>query len=145
MRLARYSLAAVVLIVVLSGCASLHLAGEYDARLAADAADLGAHVDAFLGSAIAAAGTPEGAYDTQASRYAAFLAELGALRARARSGPVVDALASIAENLETVRQLHERHGAAGLAPPIGEPARNALAAQFRAIATIEDELKRGES
>jgi hypothetical protein len=136
-----------ILTVVMSAC-SVRFISDYDETTDRSVTELQRKVETFLVKMENTAGTSEGEYVNNKAFYDDVKVALSAMRVRAAAMPknelTVQSIDLIEENIENLRQLHERRGEKGLSKALVEPIRTAINAQFTAILKLEFAKKRGE-
>ncbi len=130
------------------GC-SIKLISDYDEATDKSATALHKKVDKFLIKMEREAGTPEGTYAKNTEFYDEIKIDLSSMRVRAKAIPknqlTIEHIDLIEENIEKLRELHEKRGEKGLAKALVDPIRAAMDAQFTAIIRLELAKKRGDS
>lgn len=130
------SLFVLVPLALAAGCVTT----RYDAKLDTDANALNGEISAFVEKMNAAQNTPEGTYETNKQFYVDVKAKLDALRTQAEASngaELAKHFTLIAENVESLRTLHEGRGDQGLSELLSGPALSAIDTQFKSLATLQ--------
>ena len=137
----------IILPLALVGC-SVKFISDYDEVTDRSVIELQKRVETFLVKMEGVAGTSAGEYANNRAFYDETKVALSGMRVRAAAIPknelTMQAVALIEENIENLRQLHERRGEKGLSKLLVEPIRTALNTQFTAIMKLELAKKRGD-
>lgn len=135
-----------VFVFILLGC-SVKLIADYDEIIDKSTTELQSKIETFLIKMGRVAGTSEGEYANNTAFYEEIKGVLISMRVRAKVIPknnlMVGHIDLLEKNFELLRQLHEKQGKKGLTKVLIDPARNALNAQFTAIAELQGALRRG--
>lgn len=135
-------------VLVMSGC-SVKLISDYDEFTDKAVVALHRKVDAFLRKMEDNAGFPAGTYAKNKEFYQEVMVDLSSMRMRASAIPqnqlTLEHIDLLEQNIEKLRELHEKRGEKGLAKALVDPIQTALDAQFTAIMKLELAKKRGDS
>lgn len=130
------SLFVLVPLALAAGCVTT----RYNAQLDTDANALHGELSSFVEKMNAAQSTPEGTYETNKQFYEDVKTKLGDLSKRAEASNGADLakhFTLIAENVESLRKLHEGRGDQGLSELLSGPALSAINTQFKSLATLQ--------
>jgi hypothetical protein len=132
------------LVVLFSACPKASL---YDPALEAASTDWRSKIGDFITSAEQKAGTPDGTLEANKQFYEDMQKSIGEQIARTKAGSgserAIQILESLSSSIEKLRKLHELGGEGGLTQAMGEPARQIIETELRALEKLQSEYKGG--
>ena len=139
----RVALCGAAVVALFASCVT----AKYDQKLDAASTDWQEKIGAFITDAESKAGTPDGEYEASKQFYEDMQNTIGGhvARTKAASGSprAVEILELLSKDVENLRKLHESGGKGGLSRALGDPARQAIETELRALNKLESEYRAG--
>jgi hypothetical protein len=139
----RVALCGAAVVALFASCVT----SRYDVKLEVASTEWQEKIGAFITDAEAKAGTPGGEYEMHKQFYEDMQNSIGGHVARTKaangSARAVEILELLSKDIENLRKLHESGGKGGLSAALGEPARQAIETELRALNKLQSEYRAG--